>query len=903
MKKITKSLAALLFCLVLVCTSVTLVSALGKVSPTATVTYNTVTLKWSAVSGASGYEVQQYKSNKWVSLNTNIKATSYKISGLTTGTTYTFRVRAFTANSSGKKTAYGSYASVKATPILSRVTTVKAAKASSTALKLTWAKVSGATGYQVYQYNPSTKKWDKLVNTANNYYTVTSVVPGPTLQFRVRAYRKISGGYAFGAFSATCKGTIALGKPSSVKASEITANSAKLTWTKVDGAYGYIIYSYNYETGKWVNTGKKTRSTYITMTDLVCGQEYSFCVRAYSSYGGKYYYASSYTECLVKPVPAKVSSLACTSVTKDSAVISWDAAAGATAYQVCDYSTGKYVLLDTVNTTTATIPVENGKTYTIRVRAIAGKTAGAWNQVVFNSIPLQVTGLKAASKDSTATLTWNKLAGAAGYQVALYDKDAKIYTKLANVTANTYTHSGLEGATEYTYAVRAYTKNGSAVLYGDYSSTASVAVKGIKQSYATASSVSIQWSPTAGAVNYKVESYDIINEKWTDETTTPTTTYTDDVMPNSGNLYRVKAISASGAILDTSSQVTACTTGLSVKNDGYCAKINWPAVTGAKYYQISTIIYSNRPILVEQLTVTTNSVDLYLAPGVKSVIIRCFDRNPATDYSATAISQFTVATYTPYQGIITDTANADYNKNVNSQLLYLVDSINRSKTEMNKVTVASSSTVSYTVNSVTFGKTTYTGKTLQTLLNLAQIGTPEDEKISLSGTEKTSETLTFTSGQAKNSNNRTVFLSRFIEPADVNYAYLYNFNNPSAWKNGFSSVTTTVKADGSRTVKATLKQETFGTTVKNYPTARYHSGFSTTVSSLNVLGGSDMTNKKTVLGASTLTAEINAEGKLVSYSMTSPYVMDVAMKLSQDSTDTVDTNVTGKTYFLLKFTR
>lgn len=75
-------------------------------------TKKTMTLGWTAVKGAAGYSVDVYKNGEWVNAGTT-KKTSLKVSGLTKGTQYKVRVRAYTTTKAGNK-VYGSAATVTA---------------------------------------------------------------------------------------------------------------------------------------------------------------------------------------------------------------------------------------------------------------------------------------------------------------------------------------------------------------------------------------------------------------------------------------------------------------------------------------------------------------------------------------------------------------------------------------------------------------------------------------------------------------------------------------------------------------------------------------------------------------------------------------------------------------------
>ena len=72
---------------------------------------NSVTLQWNKGTTASGYELQQYKNGKWVTIATPNKAATvnYTIKSLNKNTSYKFRIRAYKTYGSTKQ--YGSWSS------------------------------------------------------------------------------------------------------------------------------------------------------------------------------------------------------------------------------------------------------------------------------------------------------------------------------------------------------------------------------------------------------------------------------------------------------------------------------------------------------------------------------------------------------------------------------------------------------------------------------------------------------------------------------------------------------------------------------------------------------------------------------------------------------------------------
>jgi hypothetical protein len=80
--------------------------------------------------------------------------------------------------------------------------------AASKAVTLKWSKVTGATGYEIYRYNSTTKKYEKI-KTIKGVSTLTwkntKLTKGTTYKYKVRAYRTYGGTTYYGKCSAVTK--------------------------------------------------------------------------------------------------------------------------------------------------------------------------------------------------------------------------------------------------------------------------------------------------------------------------------------------------------------------------------------------------------------------------------------------------------------------------------------------------------------------------------------------------------------------------------------------------------------------------------------------------------------------------------------------------------------------------
>lgn len=259
--------------------------------------YKAAKITWGKVPGAKTYSVY-YKGGSiksWKLVEKGITGTSFKhVSSkeapLTTGTEYTYTVKAVKGSS---VSVYGkSTKKVKVIPA-----TVKLGKVTSVSYnqqKISWTKVSGATGYVVYQ--KINNKWKKIASTKATFYINKNgkdhpVITGVTNTYTVRAYRKVGKKNIYGGYSKTgSSGKALLAQP---VISKITATSKglKLQWKKVNGAAGYVVQ--RYESGKWVTkkTIKSSKTLAYTDTSARKGKTYKYRIKAYCNVNGKPFYS------------------------------------------------------------------------------------------------------------------------------------------------------------------------------------------------------------------------------------------------------------------------------------------------------------------------------------------------------------------------------------------------------------------------------------------------------------------------------------------------------------------------------------------------------------------------------------------------------------------------------------
>ena len=267
-------------------------------------TSTSVTLKWNKGTTASGYQLQQYKDGKWVTIYTGTKATntSYTVKNLKAGTAgYRFRIRAYKTYGNTKQ--YGSWSSeVKVNTNPYGVGGFKCSSKTSTSVTLKWNKGTTASGYQLQQYKDG--KWVTIytgTKATDTSYTVKKLKAGTAgYRFRIRAYKTYGNTKQYGSWSSEVKVNTNPYGVGGFKAKSTAKNTITLGWNKGTTASGYQLQQY--KGGKWVTvyTGTKATSTSCTIKSLKANTSYKFRIRAYKTYGNTKQYGSWSKELTVK---------------------------------------------------------------------------------------------------------------------------------------------------------------------------------------------------------------------------------------------------------------------------------------------------------------------------------------------------------------------------------------------------------------------------------------------------------------------------------------------------------------------------------------------------------------------------------------------------------------------------
>lgn len=164
----------------------------------------------------------------------------------------------------------------------------------TSALKIQWNRVSGASGYVVYRRESLRKPfkfYHKITSGSITTYTNGNLPGAKVYQYAVRAYRREGGKYVFSKYTTVLGAT----RPGTTSSTIKAASSSKInvSWNTVARADGYRIYR-RANSGDWVFVADLGTSRTSYADDKVSGgTRYVYTVRAYKKAGNVKYLAAT----------------------------------------------------------------------------------------------------------------------------------------------------------------------------------------------------------------------------------------------------------------------------------------------------------------------------------------------------------------------------------------------------------------------------------------------------------------------------------------------------------------------------------------------------------------------------------------------------------------------------------
>lgn len=534
----------------------------------ATGTSTSISVTWSAVSGASKYELEADGIVKY-----NGTGTGYTHGSLLPGTSHTYRVRA--VNSAGSS----SWSTAKTAYTLSPAPTGITAAATANSAVINWNTVTNATGYEI-----ETK--DGVIDRGTNTtYTHSSLLSGTQYTYRVRA-KNASGA---GAWSGSVSCLTIPGSPV-VTSTSATANSVTVNWNAVTGATGYSVKADGSSSA--ADTG--TNTTY-THSGLLPNTAHTYTVYSRNSSG-----TSAASAAATKYTLANVPNNGTIGTKSQNSIqAAWQANGNpaATQYSLAAFDAGSNLVKQSAWSTSLNNTVTGLSSYTqykIKVKAKNGQNIETgWYEIGTEATlpdpPFTPTNVKALNIDnSSITLSWDAMARASGYNVRVDGVIVMDGGLVKEITANSYISTGLLGASTHTYEICAKNPGGTSA----WSTPLSVTTlpdppdtpANLRVDSATTDTIKLSWDASARASGYTIK-IDGIEKQLTETTYTIT-----GLIPGSRHTFCINASNTGGSSLYSSDlvaytmlekpvNVTATATNTRMT-------ISWDAVSGAASYLV-----------------------------------------------------------------------------------------------------------------------------------------------------------------------------------------------------------------------------------------------------------------------------------------------------------------------------
>ena len=327
-----------------------------------------------------------------------------------------------------------------------------------------------------------------------------------------------------------------------------TTGGIKLSWNKVDGAYGYRIYQ---KTSNGWKRIKDTTATSYTDSAVSANQTKTYTIRCIDKKGKTVsgFYSKGWSK-KYTPVAPTISKLENTS---SGIKLNWNKITGVYGYRLY-YKTssgGWKRFKDTTATsfTDSGVSPNRTETYTIRCidkngNTISGFNSNGWS---IKYVPVAPTISKLENTSSGIKLSWNKVTGVYGYRI--YQKTSNGWKRIKDTTATSFTDSAVSANQTKTYTIRCIDKNGNTVSgYNSkgWSKKYTAATPKITKLTNTSKGVSVTWNKIAGVYGYRLyRKYD--GGSWTKVKDTTSTSFTDSGAKKGKKVtYTVRCIDRKG---------------------------------------------------------------------------------------------------------------------------------------------------------------------------------------------------------------------------------------------------------------------------------------------------------------------------------------------------------------------
>ena len=467
----------------------------------------------------------------------------------------------------------------------------------------------------------------------------------------------------------------AVSAPTNLKVTEYSDKAAKLSWSKVAGVTGYLVYyskdNSNFTKLKTINSQSTTS---YTVGGLTAGKAYYFALISYTNINGKITKSERTSSLKItatssSSVPAP-SNLKVAEYSNSAIKLTWTKAPDVTGYYVYRSTDGKkYSKIKTLKASTTAYTntsLTAGKKYyysiasykNTSIGAVAiGPKSSAVNALTISSSKLSYPSGFAVKEVATDAikLVWNKSSNVSGYYI-YRSIDNKNFSKIKALpsSSTSYTNIALYLDTTYYYKIASYVNSNGSIGLSAKSPAVNAKTTSTSVSFtsktSTSTTITLNWDYPS-ATGYQIYRLDINTGKYVKIASTSAKSYTDKNLSSDRYYnYKVRAYLVSGGITTyspyNSVSVRTCLPAVkdfkAVSQTYYSVKLSWTKQNGAVNYEIYQLSPDSQ---VYKLITTLNSdatsymVDNLTVNTTYKFRIRSVSSNKSySDYSTLSIT-------------------------------------------------------------------------------------------------------------------------------------------------------------------------------------------------------------------------------------------------------------------------
>ena len=412
-----------------------------QISYVSSVSEKQLQIGWNEVSGAWGYHVKRSTSKnatyKTIATVQGASTTTYKDKSLTTGKKYYYKIEAI--NKVNGKKGYSGDSDAVMGQTIAKVSLTEIKAVNSNTISLSWKKVSGVSGYEIYRSTSKSGKYvqvGRVSGAKTTSYEDATAKAGKNYYYKVRGYKKNSVKEGKGAYSAVQKAWT-VKKVEITKTSGTSGNSVKLTWDKVSKANGYRIYRSTKETSGYKLLKEINAASTVSYKDTTVktGKVYYYKIVAINKIKGNEIGTGDYSDILRVPVLKTVEWNSITLQDDNTFLMQWNSVKNADGYEIA-IAYKENGAFDTLAKLQGTSCIQDkltaGQTYYYKVRAYANLTNGKivygeWSNVQSKTAAYEIMGDSAITVEQMVAFYNSK-----------YQYPAAVYTEKGAATATDF---------------------------------------------------------------------------------------------------------------------------------------------------------------------------------------------------------------------------------------------------------------------------------------------------------------------------------------------------------------------------------------------------------------------------------------------------------------------------------